>query len=112
MKYLSVSEVSKKWNISERRVRSLLVEGRIKGAIKVSKSWLIPENASKPSDGRNTYQFDEVEAEETENVDFKTYLKRYPNEKGYFGKYGGAYLPKELEKAFQEIYDAYLTICK
>lgn len=112
MKYLSVSEVSKKWNISERRVRSLLVEGRIKGAIKVSKSWLIPENASKPSDARNTYQFDEVEAEETENVDFKTYLKRYPNEKGYFGKYGGAYLPKELEKAFQEIYDAYLTICK
>ena len=29
------------------------------------------------------------------DVDFETYLKDYPNEAGYFGKYGGAYIPDE-----------------
>ena len=29
------------------------------------------------------------------NVDFETYLKNYPDANGYFGKYGGAYIPEE-----------------
>ena len=33
------------------------------------------------------------------NVDFETYLKNYPDANGYFGKYGGAYIPEELKKA-------------
>lgn len=109
---MSVSEASKKWNITDRRIRSYLMDGRIEGAYKAGKSWLIPSDAKKPSDLRNTYQFDEVNIKNNKEMDFTTYLKRYPDEKGYFGKYGGAYLPSELEKAFQEIYDAYLTICK
>ncbi|NLY71039.1 MAG: tryptophan synthase subunit beta [Clostridiales bacterium] len=44
-------------------------------------------------------------------VDFSTYLKEYPNEEGYFGEYGGAYLPEELVPAFKEITVAYKTIC-
>ena len=31
------------------------------------------------------------------NVDFDTYLKNYPDANGYFGKYGGAYIPEELK---------------
>jgi tryptophan synthase beta chain len=46
------------------------------------------------------------------NVNFDTYFKNYPNEEGYFGKYGGAYVNDELKKAMQEITDAYFTICK
>ena len=46
------------------------------------------------------------------NVDFETYLKDYPNEEGYFGKYGGAFINDELKEAFREINDGYLTICK
>ena len=46
-----------------------------------------------------------------ESADFKTYLKNYPDEKGFFGEYGGAYLPPELEPAFGEINEAYKTIC-
>ena len=46
-----------------------------------------------------------------ENVNFKTYLKNYPDEKGFFGEYGGAYLPPELEPAFKEVNEAYKTIC-
>ena len=44
-------------------------------------------------------------------VDFDTYLKEYPDKKGYFGKYGGAFLPPELVPAFKEITEAYQTIC-
>ncbi len=45
-------------------------------------------------------------------IDFDTYLKNYPNEKGYFGKYGGSYISPELQKAMDEITEAYFTICK
>lgn len=40
------------WNISERRVAALCKSGRIKGAIKQGKNWLIPTNTQKPTDGR------------------------------------------------------------
>ena len=46
------------------------------------------------------------------NIDFDTYLKNYPDEDGFFGKYGGAYIKPELKKAMEEITEAYFTICK
>lgn len=49
---------------------------------------------------------------ENNNVNFETFLKQYPDKNGYFGRYGGAYLPDELVPAFNEINDAYQTICK
>ena len=45
-------------------------------------------------------------------IEFDTYFKNYPDEKGYFGKYGGSYIPKELQAATDEITEAYFTICK
>ena len=45
-------------------------------------------------------------------IEFDTYFKNYPDEKGYFGKYGGSYIPKELQAAMDEITEAYFTICK
>lgn len=44
-------------------------------------------------------------------MDYRTYLKNYPDKDGKFGKFGGAYLPPALEPAMKEITDAYLTIC-
>ena len=46
------------------------------------------------------------------NIDFETYFKHYPNNDGYFGKFGGAYVSPELKKAMEEITEAYFTICK
>ena len=46
------------------------------------------------------------------NVNFDTYFKNYPNAEGYFGKYGGSFVTPELQKAMDEIRDAYFTICK
>lgn len=46
------------------------------------------------------------------NIEFDTYFKNYPDENGYFGKYGGAYISPELQAAMKEINAAYKTICK
>ena len=54
--YMSTKEACIKWNISERRIRQLLQDGRIDGAVKVGNSWNIPFDAVKPSDKRfNVY---------------------------------------------------------
>ena len=45
-------------------------------------------------------------------IDFETYFKHYPNKEGYFGKYGGSFVSPELQKAMDEITNAYFTICK
>ena len=52
MQYMTTKEAEKKWNISERRIRQLLKEGRVEGVIKVGNNWNIPENALKPVDKR------------------------------------------------------------
>ena len=46
------------------------------------------------------------------DIDFDTYFKNYPDENGFFGKYGGAFVSPELKKAMEEITQAYFTICK
>ena len=48
MPYLSVTEIAKKWNISERSVRNYCAHGRVDGAFLTGKTWNIPENAKKP----------------------------------------------------------------
>ena len=45
-------------------------------------------------------------------VDFDTYFRTYPDQNGYFGKYGGSYVPPELQAAMNEINAAYQTIRK
>ena len=46
------------------------------------------------------------------NVDFETYFRNYPDEGGYFGRYGGCYIAPELQKAMEEITQAYFTIAQ
>lgn len=46
------------------------------------------------------------------DIDFDTYFKNYPDNEGYFGRYGGSYISDELKDAMREICDAYHTICK
>ncbi|WP_276833917.1 DNA-binding protein [Massilicoli timonensis] len=48
MRYLSVAEVAKLWNVSERSVRNYCAQGRVEGAFLTGKTWNIPENAKKP----------------------------------------------------------------
>lgn len=48
MDYISVADASKKWNVSDRMVRSYCLQGRIDGAVLVGKTWNIPADAQKP----------------------------------------------------------------
>lgn len=48
MRYLSVAEMAKKWNISERSVRNYCAHERVPGAFLNGKTWNIPGNAKKP----------------------------------------------------------------
>ncbi len=46
------------------------------------------------------------------NVNFDTYFKDYPNEQGYFGRYGGCFIEPKLQAAMEEITQAYFSICQ
>lgn len=48
MKYISVNQFAKKWNVSERTVRNYCATGKIKGAFLTGKTWNIPEDAGLP----------------------------------------------------------------
>lgn len=48
MKYITVPEAAAAWGASEPRIRQWLVDGRIKGAEKVGRDWLIPASAERP----------------------------------------------------------------
>ncbi len=74
MEFLTTKEISEQWNISARRVAILCEDGRLEGAVKKGKTWLIPSDARKPEDGR------------------------YKRMKAYYDKY------LELENKFRVIY--------
>ena len=52
MEYMTTSQASKKWNISQRRVQVLCAEGRIPGVFKLGETWAIPTDVEKPIDKR------------------------------------------------------------
>jgi len=52
MNYLNAKQLSENWGISVRRIIKLCKDGRIDGAFKNGRQWLIPENTLKPSDKR------------------------------------------------------------
>lgn len=52
MEYLNIAETSARWGISQRRIQILCADGKINGAVRFGKMWMIPKNAKKPDDGR------------------------------------------------------------
>jgi hypothetical protein len=52
MDYMLISEASREWGITPRRIQTLCNEGRIEGAGKAGTIWLIPKVAIKPADAR------------------------------------------------------------
>lgn len=47
--YITVQEAAQKWGITPRQVQILCKEERIIGATRMSRIWVIPENAEKPT---------------------------------------------------------------
>ncbi len=49
---MTVKQAAEKWGISDRRIRVLCSQGKIKGAYQEGRGWKIPIDAVKPTDGR------------------------------------------------------------
>lgn len=47
--YITVEEAANKWGITVRQVQILCKENRIAGVARLSRIWIIPENAQKPT---------------------------------------------------------------
>ena len=116
---MSAKEAADKWGISQRRVAVLCSEKRITDAKMVGNMWIMPSNATKPTDARRTRYTD------TDSSSIKPFLKwaggkgqllkeieqYYPFENGKITKYaepfvgGGAVLFDILNKyCLDEIY--------
>ncbi len=52
MEYLKIDEIAKKWGLGVRRVQLLCAGGKIDGAVRFGRDWMIPKDAGKPIDGR------------------------------------------------------------
>lgn len=52
MDYITAKEAAGKWGITDRMVLHYCVSGRIDGAMKMGKMWIIPNSAIKPQDKR------------------------------------------------------------
>ncbi len=55
MEYLTVKETANRWGLSVRTVNMYLNEGRIVGAIRKERGWLVPSDAQKPVDRRRKH---------------------------------------------------------
>ena len=52
MEYLKIEEVAKRWGLGVRRVQLLCSSGKVEGARRFGRAWMIPKDAAKPTDGR------------------------------------------------------------
>lgn len=52
MDYLKIEDVANKWGLSTRRVQVLCSQGKVEGAFRFGRDWMIPKDANRPTDGR------------------------------------------------------------
>jgi hypothetical protein len=50
--WITPLQASEKWEITERQVQAMCKSGKIAGALRFSKVWLIPKDTQRPLDGR------------------------------------------------------------
>lgn len=71
---LTSMEIAEKWELSPRRVSILCAEGRITGAIKKGKTWLIPAFSERPVDLRRKEEAPVVAVEKTLDIQNRRFL--------------------------------------
>ncbi|MCL2050752.1 MAG: helix-turn-helix domain-containing protein [Lachnospiraceae bacterium] len=49
---MTTMEAAELWGISMRRVQILCDNGKVKGAVRMGRTWIIPKGTPKPIDGR------------------------------------------------------------
>ena len=51
--YITAQEAAKKWGVTSRQVQILCKENRVPGASRMSRIWIIPEDAEKPTNDKS-----------------------------------------------------------
>ena len=59
MEYRRIDEVAAEWGVSARRIQLLCAEGKIDGAVRFGRAWMIPKGAVRPPDRRRKAALDE-----------------------------------------------------
>ena len=49
---MTTKEASELWEITPRRVQVLCDEGKVDGAVRMGRTWIIPKGTPRPLDGR------------------------------------------------------------
>jgi hypothetical protein len=52
MDYITVKQLAEKWDLTVRRIQQLCEHGKIQGAVRPARDWLIPNDIEKPKDKR------------------------------------------------------------
>lgn len=55
--YITVQEAANKWGITPRQVQILCKSNRVVGAARMSRIWIIPEDAEKPTNNRRKVEY-------------------------------------------------------
>lgn len=55
--YITVQEAANKWGITPRQVQILCKSNRVVGAARMSRIWIIPEDAEKPTNNRRKVKY-------------------------------------------------------
>ena len=55
--YITVQEAAEKWGVTSRQVQILCKTNRIPGATRLSRIWIIPEKAEKPTNEKRKVEF-------------------------------------------------------
>lgn len=76
MEYITTKEASAKWGISPTRITILANQGRIPGAQRIGRSWLIPTEAAKPADLRSNHSDSSVEVSDADSFSFPMFPYR------------------------------------
>ena len=57
--YMTVQETADKWGVTPRQVQILCKTNRIAGAVRMSRIWIIPEDAEKPPSDKRKAEYGE-----------------------------------------------------
>ena len=88
MEYMDVHQAAERWQVPERKVTALCREGRIPGAYKNGKTWVLPGESALPPDGR------------TRDSERRGAEGQVPASTGFSGEDAGS----KAAEAFQKIY--------
>lgn len=81
MEYMTTQDAAAQWGITQRQVQHLCARGMVSGAMRFSRSYIIPKGAPKPADARRKHAGEPghvVPVSHSEEIPFREMFDRFP----------------------------------